>query len=145
MSNAGTMSQYFPISTCGTFRIWDLQYTFGKPRMFVLPQWEMKYGIYPPINSRCCCKEMPPISRWNLHIFYPHYTKKTGKLFHRKTLSVLHPFIKWVSCIKRVHLKQVHKSMLCELYTTSTVTEYITGQNFLENNLLISWMKGGYK
>ena len=40
------------------------------------------------LNSRCCCKETPPMAGWNLEIFTALY-RKSGMLFHEKILSVL--------------------------------------------------------
>ena len=62
-------------------------------------------------NSRCCCKEMPSTTEWNHNIFYPHYTVINKVVFMPET----HAFHASVCCVKRAHLLQACKHMLCEL------------------------------
>ena len=41
-------------------------------------------------NSRCCYKEMPPTTEWNLNIFSPALYRELGKLFHKNSNACIY-------------------------------------------------------
>ena len=58
-------------------------------------------------NSRCYCKEMPPTTGWKFDVFYPqHVYRKSGILFHKKTLSKTQAFMTSVCCMTHAQLEQ---------------------------------------
>ena len=48
-------------------------------------------------NSRCCCNETTPVTGWNLHNFYPHYTGNQ-LCSVRETCNLYHAYAVW-GCI----------------------------------------------
>ena len=51
-------------------------------------------------NRRCCCKETPSKTGWNLDNFYPHYTAISKVVFQSATCA----FLTSVCCVKRAYL-----------------------------------------
>ena len=89
-------------------------------------------------NIRCCCKETPPTTGWNLGIF-TRTIRKIRKVDSWENVNNATS----VFCMERAHLQQARKSMLCELDCVKCQGRTLHDRIFLKTTLLISWMKCG--
>ena len=104
---------YVALLLCTLLHSWGVAWKLNSFKLEVKLQFAQKVINISALqfNSVCCCKETPSTTRWNLDIFYTHYTGISKVVF----LSATYTFLTSVCYVKCAYLKQAHRHMLCEL------------------------------